>query len=139
MPLPDNFDDIDDKPGSDRTFGLVFAVFFCIVAAAPLWSHGAVRGWALGLAGLFLVAAIASPRALAPLNRAWARLGRLLNRIVSPLALAVLYYGAVVPTGLLMRLARKDPLRLRIDRAAATYWMERAPPGPQPESLKNQY
>ena len=33
----------------------------------------------------------------------------------------------------------KDPLRLRFDRRAATYWIERTPPGPPPETMTNQF
>jgi hypothetical protein len=63
----------------------------------------------------------------------------LLHSIVSPVALAILFYGVVMPTGLLMRLLGKDPLRLRLDSRAASYWIERTPPGPDAESLKNQF
>jgi hypothetical protein len=38
-----------------------------------------------------------------------------------------------------MRLFGKDPLRLKRDPAAATYWIERTPPGPKPESLGDQF
>jgi hypothetical protein len=38
-----------------------------------------------------------------------------------------------------MRIAGKDPLRLRFDRQAKSYWIERHPPGPDPDSMKNQF
>jgi len=127
-------------PGSsDRAFGLVFAAFFTIVALLPLWSGRPVRLWSIAAAAAFALLALAVPRALAPLNRAWTAFGDLLHRIVSPVALGILYYGVVTPTGLLMRLAGKDPLRLRFDPAARSYWIERRPPGPPPESLKDQF
>jgi len=95
--------------------------------------------WSIAAAAAFALLALAVPRALAPLNRAWTAFGDLLHRIVSPVALGILYYGVVTPTGLLMRLAGKDPLRLRFDPAARSYWIERRPPGPPPESLKDQF
>jgi hypothetical protein len=126
---------------SDRTFGLVMAAFFAIVALAPLVleGHGPVRWWALGLSALFLVLALAWPDGLAPLNRLWTGLGLLLNRIVSPVFLGLLYYLFVTPVGVLMRAFGNDPLRLRRDAAAASYWIPRNPPGPPPESMKNQF
>jgi len=124
---------------SDRAFGLVFAAFFTLIAVMPVWRGGAVRLWALAVAAAFLVAALARPRVLAPLNRIWAAVGLFLHRIVSPVALAVMFFGVLTPTGVLMRLFGKDPLRLRIDRAAASYWIVRTPPGPTGESLKNQF
>jgi hypothetical protein len=33
----------------------------------------------------------------------------------------------------------KDPLQLRRDSDAASYWIHRTPPGPTPESMKNQF
>ena len=128
------------NPGSsDRAFGLVFAAFFTIVALLPLWSGRPVRMWSIVAAAAFALLALAVPRVLAPLNRVWTAFGDLLHRIVSPVALGILYYGVVTPTGLLMRLAGKDPLRLRFDPAARSYWIERRPPGPPPESLKDQF
>ena len=124
---------------SDRTFGLVFAVFFTIVAVLPMVHGEPLRLWALAAAGAFLALALVAPRLLAPLNRLWLRFGDLLHRIVSPIALAILFYGVVTPTGLLMRLFGKDALRLRFDREAKSYWIAREPPGPPPESLKDQF
>ena len=37
------------------------------------------------------------------------------------------------------RLAGKDPLRRRLDPGAKSYWIERIPPVPPPESMKNQF
>jgi len=46
---------------------------------------------------------------------------------ISHLMLAVIYYGVMTPIGLLMRLVRRDPLRLQFDRSVDTYWTERSP------------
>jgi len=124
---------------SDRTFGLVFAAFFLVIGLLPLLHGHVLRIWALLLAVAFLVVAMISPVILSPLNRLWTRFGLLLHSIVSPFALAILFYGVVTPTGLLMRLFGKDTLRLRPDKNAASYWIERTPPGPEPDSLKNQF
>src|SRR5262245_46605349 len=98
------------KPGSDRSFGLVFTAFFTIVALLPLWRSGEVRLWALAVAVAFLLPAWLRPRLLAPLNKLWMRFGLLLNRIVSPVMLLLIYVVAVLPTGLALRLFGKDPL-----------------------------
>src|SRR5689334_15620145 len=98
-----------------------------------------MRSWALLCGGLLIVAAVATPTFLAPLNRIWKRIGVLLSRIVSPIALGVLFFGVLVPTGLLMRLFGRDPMRLRFDRNASTYWIDRKPTGPAPDSMKRQF
>jgi hypothetical protein len=38
-----------------------------------------------------------------------------------------------------MRLLGKDPLRLEWDASARTYWVERTPPGPAPETFVDQF
>ncbi|MBF0323873.1 MAG: hypothetical protein HQL42_02270 [Alphaproteobacteria bacterium] len=125
--------------GSERSFGLVFAVLFAIIALWPLKDGGEIRLWALGAAVAFLVAALAAPRLLKPLNLLWFKFGMLLHHIVTPLVMGLLFFVTVTPVGLLMRATGKDPMRLKRDPAAASYWIERAPPGPAPETMKNQF
>lgn len=124
---------------SDRVFGLLFAALFAGVGLWPLLRGGELRLWSLLLGGVFLVLALALPRALSWLNRSWMKFGLLLNRIVSPLAIGVVYYFALVPTALLMRLFGKLPLQLKYDRQAASYWIARKPAGPDPKSMNDQF
>lgn len=124
---------------SNRTFGVVFAAFFLIIALLPLLHGHTMRLWVLPLAAYFLIAALAIPGALAPLNRLWTKFGLLLHNIVSPVVLGILFFGVFTPTALVMRLLGNDPLRLGFDKNARSYWILRIPSGTTPESLKNQF
>jgi predicted membrane metal-binding protein len=124
---------------SDRSFGFVFAAVFALIALWPLMSRAGIRWWPAILAVLFLLLALFLPAVLAPLNTVWTRLGVLLGKIVSPIALGVVFFLVITPLGLLMRLAGKDPLRLKFARTDASYWIRREPPGPKPDSLTNQF
>jgi len=62
-----------------------------------------------------------------------------LHKVVNPIVMALVFFGAVVPTGLIVRLLGKDLLRLRRQADANTYWIERRPAGPAPESMKDQF
>jgi hypothetical protein len=124
---------------SDRTLGLVFAVFFLLVTLLPLVRGRPARMWALIPAGAFLLAALLLPGILHPLNIAWTRLGLLLHRITNPIILGVLFYVVFMPFGLVVRLLGKDLLRLRWDPQAESYWIPRDPPGPPPESMAKQF
>jgi saxitoxin biosynthesis operon SxtJ-like protein len=126
-------------PGSDRTFGLVMAGAFAVVTAFNGWHGGRFWPWTCGLATLFLATALVRPVLLNPLNRAWLKFGLLLHRIVSPLVMALIFYGTVWPTGLVMRMLGKDLLRLKRQPDAASYWIKRQPPGPAPETMKDQF
>lgn len=125
--------------GSNRSLGLVFAAFFVIIGLLPLLKGGGLRLWALVVSGVFLLAALAFPSVLAPLNRLWTRFGLLLHKIVSPIVLGIMFYLVITPTGLLMRVLGKDLLRLKFERRAGSYWIERTPPGPAPDTLKDQF
>lgn len=125
--------------GSERALGLVFTAFFLVVGCLPVFGGNAVRGWAIVVAAAFLAITLLRPDLLAPLNRIWTWLGLLLHRVVSPLVLGALFFLVVTPIAVLMRALGKDPLRLRFDRTAGTYWIERRPPGPPPESMRNQF
>jgi hypothetical protein len=98
-----------------------------------------MRQWSLIAAGVFAGLALLIPAVLAPANRVWMKFGELLHHIVSPVALGVVFYVAVLPTGLILRLLGKDPLRLRFDPSATSYWIKRDPSGPAAESLNNQF
>jgi hypothetical protein len=124
---------------SDRAFGWVFAAVFLIIAGWPLLSGEPPRWWAAAIAAAFAALAQLRPALLATPNRWWMKFGLLLGRIVAPIALGVLYYGALTPIGALMRLTGKDPMRQKLEREAPSYWTRRTPPGPPPDSINNQF
>lgn len=124
---------------SNRSFGLVFAGFFLLLGLFPLWKGGQVRTWALGLSGLFLVLALALPGVLAPLNKLWTKLGLLLAKITNPIITAILFFLVFTPFAIGIRLLGKDLLRLKRSKEIKSYWLERTPPGPAPDSMANQF
>jgi hypothetical protein len=127
------------KGSSDRSFGIVFAIFFTLIGLAPLRTYQVIRWWALAVAALFLALALLRPAWLHPLNRIWTRLGWLLGRVVSPIIMALLFFVVMTPTALLFRWLGKDPLRLAPHPEADTYWIDRHPAGPKPETMTNQF
>lgn len=107
---------------SDRSTGLVFTGAAAI--GAYLLHNHAIAFWSLLAAtGGFGAVSLVRPETLRPLNIAWFKLAMLLNRVVSPIVLLVLFCITIVPFGLAMQLVR-DPLRRR-RTAGATYWITR--------------
>jgi len=142
--MPANFhEDLGRSPtirsASERQFGLVFAAVFFIVGVAPLRSGGQVRFTALALAAASLAAGVLRPSWLRVPNKLWAQLGVLLGRLVNPFVTGVLFYLVFTPAALVSRLMGRDPLRIRPDPGAPTYWITRQPPGPDPRTMSKQF
>ena len=122
---------------SDRSFGVVFAGVFALIACWPLWSAQTPRWWALGLAATFALAAVVRPQILHPLNRAWLALGRLLHLVVSPLVMGAIFFLCVTPIGWVMRRRGKDVLSLARRSDLSSYWITRD--RAEAQSMKNQF
>jgi hypothetical protein len=131
--------DEEVQGSSNRTFGLVFAFVFALIGGIGVWRQHERALWWFIAALPFLGCGLFFPQALAPLNRLWLKLGLALYRIVNPIVMGILFYLTIVPMGLIMRLTVKDPLHMKIDPDAKSYWIPRQPPGPAPESMKNQF
>jgi hypothetical protein len=117
---------------SDRKFGWTFAGFFLLVGAL-------YHPWLIALAGLVAIVTLTRAEWLAPAKHAWMKLGDLLGRIVSPIVMAVIYFAIFTPAAFAMRLAGRDALSLRLDKALPTYWVRRDPPGPADDSFKEPF
>jgi hypothetical protein len=127
------------KLPSNRNFGFTIAIAFLVIGVLPLLRHGGLRWWAWIVAAIFGVVAWLRPQWLTILNYWWLRLGLLLGHIVSPIAMAVLFYVVITPIGLIMRAFGKAAMRVRFDSKAPSYWVVRDPPGPPPDSMRNQF
>jgi hypothetical protein len=127
------------KAGSERGFGIVFAVVFAVIGLWPLLDGAPVRVWAMVAAAGFLAAGLLTPGLLKPLNRAWYLFGLLLHKIVNPLIMGLLFFLTVTPIALILRAMGKDPLHRTFDPDATSYWIEREPPGPAPETMRQQF
>jgi hypothetical protein len=126
--------------GSNRRFGLAFGVLFAILGLWPLFHQTGSPKWAvIALSTAIVAVALGRPHWLKPLNLGWFKLGLAFNRIAGPVIMAILFFGAVVPLGWYLRRKGEDLLRLEMKPQAETYWIEREPPTPTPDSMKKQF
>ena len=127
------------KVSSDRSFGIVFTLVFLAVGVWEV-SGGQSKGWFFFVSAvLFLVAAIARPSILGPLNRAWAKFGLLLGQVFNPLLLGVVFFLVVTPIAVVLRLLGKDSLHLKSKSDLESYWIDRSPAGPKFGSMTKQF
>ena len=124
---------------TNRSFGTLFVVVFALVGAFIWWRGDGAFGWWFGLSGVILAVTLLKPDWLTPANRAWMKLAEVLNRIISPVVLGVIFFGMFAPIGWAMRRAGRDALKRRFEPEARSYWVERTPPGPDPAGLPNQF
>lgn len=129
----------DEPRASERNLGLTFAVVLALLGVLKLYRGSGSGLYWLAAAALFLACAYLWTAPLRPLNLLWHRLGLLLFAVVSPIVMGVVFFTTIAPIGLLMRFLGKDPLRVKLDRAARSYWIERNPHGPTGPQMKNQF
>jgi len=92
-------------------FGLAIPWLFDF--AYPLWP------WVVG--GILATWAGAAPRSLKPVYRVWMRIGLLLNRVTTPIILAIVYFAVITPTAVIMRVFGRDTMAGKIDASTDSY------------------
>ena len=118
---------LPEKIGSERSFGYTVGGIFAVLAL--IWSYTGHYPfwWALIPAVPLITLAAIRPSLLAPLNKAWFKLGILLGTVISPIVLGIIYYLWITPIAFLMRLSGKKFLALGFDPKAKSYWIIREP------------
>src|SRR3989442_923289 len=122
----------EPRPVSDRTFGLALSFPLAFIGSVRWLRGGEPRWWALLASLLLLLVGIARPSLLHRPALLWTKALRPLHYLVTLAAMGLLFILVITPVGLLRRLLVRDPLRVRMDPAAPTYWRDRCPPGPAP-------
>ena len=123
------------KISSNRSFGIVFFIVFLLIALYPLLKGNDLRIWSLVISFIFLILGLINSKILTPLNRLWFKFGLLLGRFISPLIMGIIFFIVVTPTGIIMRLFKKDLLNLKYNKKES-YWINKS--GPK-SKMKNQF
>ena len=123
------------KLPTNRNFGIVFSVVFLLIALWPLLKQNDVRMWSLIISIIFLILGSLNSNILLPLNKLWFKFGILLGNIIAPIVMGIVYFLVVTPTGLIMRMLRKDLLNLKKNNKN-TYWIDKDNSN---SNLKNQF
>tara|TARA_Y100000590_G_scaffold347063_1_gene397545 strand:- start:249 stop:638 length:390 start_codon:yes stop_codon:yes gene_type:complete len=123
------------KLGSNRSFGIVFFIFFLIISLWPIKSGGNLNIWLFIISLIFLILGIMNSQLLRPLNYIWFKFGLFLGSIVSPIVMSIIFFLVVTPISILMKIFNKDILNLRTNKKN-TYWIEKTDPK---SKMKNQF
>ncbi len=123
------------KISSNRSFGIVFFIFFLVIAIYPLLDGRELRYWSLIISFLFLILGLLNSKILSPLNKLWFKFGLLLGSIVSPIVMGIVFFCVITPIAIIMKILGKDLLNLKKNKKN-TYWIEKN--GPK-SMMKNQF
>lgn len=117
----------DIKLPSDLKFGIFFAFVFTALSFGSYYKEKVIfTSFFSTLAFVFFIISLIRPPLLHPLNRLWMKFGFLLNKIVSPIIMAILFFGLFSPIAILMKLAGRDELQLKKSKNN-TFWKRREP------------
>ena len=113
------------KVSSNKSFGIVFFIFFIIVSVWLFFKNGEFIIWPIIVAVVFLILGLTNSKLLTPLNKAWNQFGILLGNFIAPIVMGAVFFMVVTPVGLIMRFLRKDLLRMKKSKLVSTYWIDR--------------
>lgn len=112
------------KLSPEKNFGILFFVIFFLYGIWPVLSSNEPRFWSIIIGIIFLIITLFYSKALIPLNMAWIKFGELLGKIVSPIVMAFIYFIIITPIAVIVRLAGKDLLKIKLN-TKSTYWISR--------------
>ena len=122
--------------GSEKSFGVVFSLFFLLLGVYPFISGGDFRLWSLSVSCGLIITAFFWPKLLSVPSKLWLKLGEALGVVVSPVVMSLVYFLVITPIGLFMRICGVDILKKKLDGNSNSYWERRNTPV---GSMKNQF
>ena len=123
------------KVSSNKSFGIVFSIFFLLISIYPLLNNDPIYYWSLFLSFIFLVLGLMDSKILSPLNLLWFKFGILLGRIISPIVMGIIFFLVVTPISIILKMFGKDVLNLKFNNNK-TYWIVKD--GPK-SNMKKQF
>ena len=115
---------MDNKKNSNRTFGILFFLVFLVIGIWPITNGEYVRWWSIIISLISLFLGIINSKILTPFNKIWIKIGELLGRVIAPIVMAIIYFFTITPMAILLKLLRKDLLRIKFS-SVTTYWIKR--------------
>jgi hypothetical protein len=113
-----------------RRFGFVMTIPLLVIGILLVWRGRASAPYFIGLAVLFLLAALVFPSGLRPVERAWMALARVLSIVMTYVILTLTFYLIITPVGLILRVFGKDLLQKKFESVKTSYWIPVEPDGP---------
>jgi hypothetical protein len=106
-----------------REFGLITgAILVCLFGLFLPWLlEYKFPSWPWIIAGILWAWALLLPATLKPVYRVWMKIGHVLGWINTRIILGIMFYIIFLPVGLILKLAGKDPMTRKLNKAQGTY------------------
>ena len=121
---------------SNRSFGLIFSLIFFIIFIFCYFVYDILLIWTTVVASTFLFFGLLVPSALYFPNKIWYKFSLFLGSTISKIIMLLIYFLAVVPTGLVIKILNKDLLKLKFEKNINTYWLKK---NDSESTLKDQF
>ena len=111
--------DLKKEKRDIRVVFLIFSAIFVVLA----WRHyPSILSYAfIGVVLVLLPLAVFAPTLLRPLFKLWMALAHAVGWFNTQVLLTIVFILIIIPTGLIMKLLRKDPMKRKMF-AEETYW-----------------
>ena len=110
------------KNPSEKNFGIVFSLIFFIISLYLYFVYDKIYYQLFALSIIFLLASVLFSKILIIPNKIWVKFGNILNRIISPIIMFIIYFFVITPIGLMMKILGKDLLNQKINIQKKSYW-----------------
>ena len=111
------------KIASNKSFGIIFSIFFLILGIYPLLKHQDINIIFVLLSLLFLFLGLINSKMLTPLNSNWIKFGIFLGKFISPLVMLIIYFTIVLLTKMFLLIFKKDVLKLKF-KNEDSFWIK---------------
>ena len=104
-----------------RKFGLTVGIAFLALGALLTWrGRQTVALVILSIGGLLVLAGLAIPGRLGPVQRGWMAMAHAIGKLTTPVFMSLVYLIVLTPAGLLRRTIGQNPLRH--DAGESGFW-----------------
>ena len=125
-----------------RNFGIVMGTFFFLISLYFFFNSNDINlifisSFLLSL--LLFILSYLKPYTLLFFYKFWIQFGFLLQRIISPILLFLIYSLIITPTGLILRLVGKDILNFKLNIKSSSYWINKPEDETIPVKMRDQF
>ena len=125
MSIKQEFNELKSGTRELRQFGWLVGGIFLLIGGVAWYFD---KGWfeiPLWIGGPLVVLGTILPIVLKPFYFAWMGLAVVMGFVMTRVLLTIFFFLVLMPVGLFFKLIRRDALHRKLDKDAATYWIDK--------------